>query len=208
MQTTAEGPQFAKLLLEKDGYSWIDPVVSDTIYYYEKVDVSGDTLLLTDGFKHPTLCIIEELHDSVLTLSHVAGFDKEITYKKVLDYNEGPFMLEEVKASDFSKDSLDVIVKSFLVWDMTDGSLEKDQFSNEDAYPLDHYIRQYESYVENGHLYVRVTLNTDIYTERCCGYTVLKRDVYSVEDGGPTHAQATIDLTAQKVVDFITNGEA
>ena len=237
VQTTAEGPQFAKLLLEKDGYSWIDPIVSDTIYYYEKVDVSGDTLLLTDGFKHPTPCIIEELHDSVLTLSHVAGFDKEITYKKVLDYNEGPFKREEVKASDFSKDSLDVIVKSFLVWDyyqnnedartyhsltkaemlqarellrqyMTDGSLEKDQFDNEDAYPLDHYIRQYESYMEKGHLYVKVTLNTDIYTEKCCGYTVLKRDVYSVEDGGPTHAQATIDLTAQKVVDFITNGYA
>ena len=102
VQTTAEGPQFAKLILEKDGYSWIDPVVSDTIYYYEKVDVSGDTLLLTDGFKHPTLCIIEELHDSVLTLSHVAGFDKEITYKKVFDHNEGPFMLERFKASDFS----------------------------------------------------------------------------------------------------------
>ena len=236
-QTTTEGPQFTKLLLEKDGYSWIDPVVSDTIYYYEKVDVSGDTLLLTDGFKHPTICIIEELHDSVLTLSHVAGFDKEITYKKVLDYNEGPYMLEEVKASDFSKDSLDVIVKSFLVWDyyqnnedartyhsltkaemlqarellqqyMTDGSLEKDQFSNEDAYPFDHYIRQYESYVENGHLYVRVTLNTDIYTDKGCGYTVLKRDFYDVEDGGPAHARATIDLTTQKVVIFTTNGYA
>ena len=237
VQTTAEGPQFAKLLLEKDGYSWIDPVVSDTIFHYNKVAVNGNALVLIDGFDLPTLCIIEELHDSVLTLSHVAGFDKEITYKKVLDYNEGPSMLETVKASDFSKDSLDVIVKSFLVWDyyqnnedartyhsltkaemlqarellrqyMTDGSLEKDQFSNEDAYPLDHYIRQYESYVEKGHLYVRVTLNTAINMEKCCGYTFLKRDVYSVEDGGPSHAQATIDLTIQKVVDFITNGYA
>ena len=69
-------------------------------------------------------------------------------------------------------------------------------------------MNEYESYTEKGHLYVKVTLNTDIYTEKCCGYTVLKRDVYSVKDGGPTHAQATIDLTAQKVVDFITNGEA
>ena len=237
VQTTADGPQFAKLLLDKDSYCWIDPVVNDTIFFYKKVVVSGDTLLLTDGFNHPTLCIIEELHDSVLTLSYVADFDKEITYKKVLDYNEGPSMLEEVKASDFSKDSLDVIVKSFLVWDyyqnnedartyhsltkaemlqarellrqyMTDGSLEKDQFNNEDAYPFDQYIRQYESYMEKGHLYVRVTLNTGIYTERCCGYTVLKRDIYDVDDGGPTHARATIDLTAQKVVDFITNGYA
>ena len=237
VQTTAEGPQFAKLLLEKDGYSWIDPVVSDTIFHYNKVAVNGNALVLIDGFDLPTLCIIEELHDSVLTLSHVAGFDKEITYKKVLDYNEGPSMLETVKASDFSKDSLDVIVKSFLIWDyyqnneegktyhsltkaemlqardllrryMTDGSLEKDQYDNEDAYPFDQYIRQYESYMEKGHLYVKVTLNTDIYTEKCCGYTVLKRDVYSVKDGGPTHAQATIDLTAQKVVDFITNGYA
>ena len=37
VQTTAEGPQFAKLLLEKDGYSWIDPVVSDTIFHYNKL---------------------------------------------------------------------------------------------------------------------------------------------------------------------------
>ena len=243
VQTTADGPQFAKLLLEKDGYSWIDPVVSDTIYYYEKIDVSGDTLMLTDGFNHPTPCIIEELHDSVLTLSHVAGFDKEITYKKVLDYSQGPVMpgSKRIKASDLSKDSLDVIVKSFLVWDyyrylndnnqeartyhsltkdemlqarellrryMTDGSLEKDQYDNEDAYPFDQYIRQYESYTEKGHLYVKVTLNTDIYTDKGCGYTVLKRDVYDVEDGGPSHARATIDLTDQKVVDFITNGYA
>lgn len=242
-QTTTEGPQFTKLILDKEDYNWIDPVVSDTIFYYKKVVVSGDTLLLTDGLNYPTLCIIEELHDSVLILSHVAGFDKEITYKKVLDYSQGPVMpgSERIKASDLSKDSLDVIVKSFLVWDyyrylndnnkeartyhsltkdemlqarellrqyMTDGSLEKDQYNNEDAYPFDQYIRQYESYTEKGHLYVKVTLNTDIYTDKGCGYTVLKRDIYDVHDGGPSHAQATIDLTTQKVVDFITNGYA
>ena len=238
-QTTTEGPQFTKLLLDKEDHNWIDPVVSDTIFYYKKVAVSGDTLLLTDGFNHSTLCIIEELYDSVLTLSHVAGFDKEITYKKVLDYSQGPVMpgSERIKASNLSKDSLDVIVKSFLVWDyyqnneetrtyhsltkdemllarellrryMTDGSLEKDEYNNEDAYPFDQYIRQYESYMEKGHLYVRVTLNTDIYTDKGCGYTVLKRDYYDVEDGGPAHAKATIDLTDQKVVDFITNGYA
>ena len=238
-QTTTEGPQFTKLILDKEDYNWIDPVVSDTIFYYKKVVVSGDT----DGLNYPTLCIIEELHDSVLILSHVAGFDKEITYKKVLDYSQGPVMpgSERIKASDLSKDSLDVIVKSFLVWDyyrylndnnkeartyhsltkdemlqarellrqyMTDGSLEKDQYNNEDAYPFDQYIRQYESYTEKGHLYVKVTLNTDIYTDKGCGYTVLKRDIYDVHDGGPSHAQATIDLTTQKVVDFITNGYA
>ena len=242
-QTTTEGPQFTKLILDKEDYNWIDPVVSDTIFYYKKVVVSGDTLLLTDGLNYPTLCIIEELHDSVLILSHVAGFDKEITYKKVLDYSQGPVMpgSERIKASDLSKDSLDVIVKSFLVWDyyrylnennkeartyhsltkdemlqarellrqyMTDGSLEKDQFDNEDAYPFDQYIRQYESYTEKGHLYVKVTLNTNIYTDKGCGYTVLKRDIYDVHDGGPSHAQATIDLTTKKVVDFITNGYA
>ena len=62
--------------------------------------------------------------------------------------------------------------------------------------------------MEKGHLYVRVTLNTDIYTDKGCGYTVLKRDYYDVKDGGPAHAKATIDLTDQKVVDFITNGYA
>ena len=236
-QTTTDGPQFTKLLLEKDDYSWIDPVICDTIFFYKKVAIIGDTLLLTDGLNHPTQCIIEELHDSVLTLSHVAGFDKEITYKKVFDNSNERVKMESIKASDFSKDSLDVIVKSFLVWNyyqnnkidrtyhsltkaemvqarellrryMTDGSLEKDQYNNEEAYPFDQYIRQYESYMEKGHLYVRVTLNTYIYTDKCCGYTVLKRDVYFVEDGGPTHAEATIDLTAQKVVVFITNGYA
>ena len=242
-QTTTEGPQFTKLLLDKDSYCWIDPIVSDTIFYYEKIAVNGNALMLVDGLNHHTLCIIEELHDSVLTLSHVAGFDKEITYKKVLDYSQGPVMpgSERIKASDLSKDSLDVIVKSFLVWDyyrylnennkeartyhsltkdemlqarellrqyMTDGSLEKDQYDNEDAYPFDQYIRQYESYTEKGHLYVKVTLNTDIYTDKGCGYTVLKRDTYDVEDGGPSHARATIDLTTKKVVDLITNGYA
>ena len=238
-QTTTEGPQFTKLLFDKKDYNWIDPVVSDTVFYYKKVAVNGNALVLIDGLNHPTLCIIEELHDSVLTLSHVAGFDKEITYRKVLDYSHGQVMpgSKRIQASDLSKDSLDVIVKSFLVWDyyqnneeartyhsltktemlqarellrryMTDGSLEKDQYRNEDAYPLDQYIRQYESYVEKGHLYVRVTLNTYIYTDKGSGYTVLKRDRYDVEDGGPTHAVATIDLTAQKVVDFFTNGVA
>lgn len=242
-QTTTEGPQFTKLLLDKEHYKWIDPVVSDTIFYFKEVAVSGDTLLLTDGFDHPTLCIIEELHDSVLTLSHVAGFDKEITYKKVLDYSHGQVIpgLERIEASDLSKDSLDVIVKSFVVWEyyqylnekyqkgrtyhsltkdemlqarellrryMTDGSLEKDQYNNEDAYPFDQYIRQYESYTEKEHLYVVVTLNTYIYTDKGGGYTELKRCSYDVEDGGPTHAHATIDLTDQKVVDFYTNGEA
>lgn len=238
-QNITDGPQFTKLLLDKDNYSFIDPVVCDTIFFFKNVTVSGDTLLLTDGFNHPTQCIIEELHDSVLTLSHVAGFDKEITYKKVFsDSNEPPVI---IRASDLSKDSLDVIVKSFLVWDyyqylneehkgaktyhsltkaemlqakellrqyMTDGSLEKDQIDNDDAYPFDQYIRQYESYMEKGHLYVRVTLNTFIHTHKEIGYTDLKIDSYSVCDGGPSHANATIDLTDKKVIVFMTNGQA
>ena len=242
-QTTTEGPPFTKLLLHKDYYNWIDPVVSDTIFYYKKIAVNGNALVLIDGLNHSTQCIIEELHDSVLTLSHVAGFDKEITYKKVLDYSHGLVRpgSERIEASDLSKDSLDVIVKSFVVWEyyqylnekyqkartyhsltkdemlqarellrqyMTDCSLEKDQYNNEDAYPFDQYIRQYESYTEKGHLYVKVTLNTNIYTDKGCGYTVLKRDIYDMDDGGPSHARATIDLTTKKVVDFITNGYA
>ena len=235
-QSAKDGPQFTKLLLGKEDYNWIDPVVSDTIFYFKKVTVCGDTLLLTDGLNHTVQCSIEELHDSVLTLSHVAGFEKKITYKKVLDYSdESPRMkLELFKASDLTEDSLDVVVKSFVVWDfhqshrdriyhslskaemlqakellqryMTDGSLEKDQYDNDDAYPFNQYIRQYESYLKEGHLYVLVTLNTFIDTERGCGYTVLKQDSYDMCDGGPSHATATIDLTAQKVVCFMTNG--
>ena len=36
-QTTTEGPQFTKLLLDKEDYNWIDPVVSDTIFFYKKI---------------------------------------------------------------------------------------------------------------------------------------------------------------------------
>ena len=238
-QTTTDGPQFTKLLLEKDSYNWIDPVVSDTIFFFEKIAISGDTLLLTDGFNQLTRCIIEELHDSVLTLSHVAGYDKEITYKKVVSNNDEPVKLEKIRASDLSKDSLDVIVKSFMVWDyyqylnekhkgartyhsltknemlqareilrryMADDSIEK--YGNDDAFPFDQYIRQYESYSEKGHLYVRITLNTFIHTAKGIGYTDLKQDSHTVHDGGPSHASATIDLTDKKVINFITNGEA
>lgn len=194
---------------------------------------------MTDGFNHPYTCIIEELHDSVLTLSNIAGFDKEITYKKVLDFNNGTFPPETCNVSNISKDSLDVIVKSFLVWDyfkylneelkeekfyhsltkaemiqarellrqyMTDGSLEKNH--NNNAYPFDQYIRQYVSYTEKGHLYVRITLNKYVFLNKNIVYTALKQDVYTIEDGGPIHANAIIDLTANKVVLFMTNGEA
>ena len=40
------------------------------------------------------------------------------------------------------------------------------------------------------------------------GYTSLKMDVYSVEDGGPSYATAVINLTKGEVVWFMTNGEA
>ena len=238
-QSTEDGPQYNKLLMDKGDYNWIDPVVNDTIFYFKKVAVNGDTLLLTDGLNQPSICIIEELHDSVLTLSNISGFDKEITYKKVLDFNNGPFPPETCNVSNISKDSLDVIVKSFLVWDyfkylneelkeekfyhsltkaemiqarellrqyMTDGSLEKNH--NNNAYPFDQYIRQYVSYTEKGHLYVRITLNKYVFFNKNIVYTALKQDVYTIEDGGPIHANAIIDLTAKKVISFITNGEA
>ena len=238
-QSTEDGPQYNKLLMDKGDYNWIDPVVNDTIFYFKKVAVNGDTLLLTDGLNHPSICIIKELHDSVLTLSNISGFDKEITYKKVLDFNNGPFPPETCNVSNISKDSLDVIVKSFLVWDyfkylneelkeekfyhsltkaemiqarellrqyMTDGSLEKNH--NNNAYPFDQYIRQYVSYTEKGHLYVRITLNKYVFFNKNIVYTALKQDVYTIEDGGPIHANAIIDLTAKKVISFITNGEA
>jgi hypothetical protein len=239
-QSSEDGPQYNKLILDKEDYNWIDPIVNDTIFFFKKIAVNSDTLLLTDGFNHPYTCIIEELHDSVLTLSNISGFDKEITYKKVLDFNNGPFPPETCNVSNISKDSLDVIVKSFLVWDyfkylneelkeekfyhsltkaemiqarellrqyMADGSLEKNH-GNNNAYPFDQYIRQYVSYTEKGHLYVRITLNKYVFFNKNIVYTALKQDVYTIEDGGPIHANAIIDLTANKVVLFMTNGEA
>ena len=80
--------------------------------------------------------------------------------------------------------------------------------AQEQTYPFDQYIRQNMSYVENGHLFVRIELNTSVYASKGIGYTALKQDVFLVEDGGPAHATATIDLTAKRVIVFMTNGNA
>jgi len=151
---------------------------------------------------------------------------------------EGEYMMDGChtkvfSARDLSPDSLDVNVKSVLVNEYYEyakkeihilsrheiqtarrilesyfenkeyhNKLDKDRY----PYPFNQYVRQYTAHVENGDIIVTVNL-----LKRWCafdGYTSLKMDVYSVEDGGPSYATAVINLTKGEVVWFMTNGEA
>ena len=119
-ESTTDGPRFMRLsFLEHNGYYYIDPVVSDTIYTYKNVQVKGDSLLLTDRLGHITLCTIDQLNDSVLTLSRINGVRKKVTYKKTIIHLEEGYVghkHECVWAKDYSKDSLDIIMRTNTFW--------------------------------------------------------------------------------------------
>lgn len=151
---------------------------------------------------------------------------------------EGEYMMDGrptkvFSASYLSLDSLDVNVKSILVNEFYEYAKKEihilsrhevqmarrileSYFENKEyqkvldedryPYPFNQYVRQYTAHVENGDIIVTVNL-----LRRWCafdGYTSLKMDVYSVEDGGPSYATAVINLTKGEVVWFMTNGIA
>lgn len=137
-----------------------------------------------------------------------------------------------VSAKEIGKDSLDVLVKSplpyeYYIWRgdtphiltlqefaeakeilkdyfIKKAYLEDEYPSNDDAYPLEEYFRQYASYVHDNHIIVEVCFSTNYISFD--GYTALKKDLVLVNDGGHNHAKAGIDLTKRKVLSFMTNG--
>lgn len=147
---------------------------------------------------------------------------------------DGCLIKENVfSARDLSPDSLDVNVKSVLVNEyyeyakkeihilsrhevQTARRILESYFENKEyqkvldedryPYPFNQYVRQYTAHVENGDIIVRVNLMAS--WQAFDDYTSLKKDVYSVEDGGPSYATAVINLTKGEVVWFMTNGQA
>lgn len=147
---------------------------------------------------------------------------------------DGCLIKENVfSARDLSPDSLDVNVKSVLVNEyyeyakkeihilsrhevQTARRILESYFENKEyqkvldedryPYPFNQYVRQYTAHVENGDIIVRVNLMAS--WQAFDDYTSLKKDVYSVEDGGPSYATAVINLTKGEIVWFMTNGEA
>lgn len=147
---------------------------------------------------------------------------------------DGCLIKENVfSARDLSPDSLDVNVKSVLVNEyyeyakkeihilsrhevQTARRILESYFENKEyqkvldedryPYPFNQYVRQYTAHVENGDIIVRVNLMAS--WQAFDDYTSLKKDVYSVEDGGPSYATAVINLTKGEIVWFMTNGQA
>ena len=109
--------------------NFVDPVISDTIYHYKKVEVKGDTLSLVDDNDKVLNVRILELNDERLVLTDFPGVDGELIYKHLgWGPGEDPRRCKEdsLKDSnaflekkiirgvsvDYPADSLDIIMKS------------------------------------------------------------------------------------------------
>jgi hypothetical protein len=109
--------------------NFVDPVISDTIYHYKKVEVKGDMLCLVDDNDKVLKAKILELNDERLVLTDFPGVDGVLIYKH-LDWGPGedPRRCKEDSLKglsafpekiifrgasvDYPADSLDIIMKS------------------------------------------------------------------------------------------------
>ncbi len=110
--------------------NFVDPVISDTIYHYKKVEVKGDMLCLVDDNDKVLKAKILELNDERLVLTDFPGVDGVLVYKH-LDWGPGedprrckedsikyPNGMDKFEKKierghvDYPADSLDIIMKS------------------------------------------------------------------------------------------------
>ena len=108
--------------------NFVDPVISDTIYHYKKVEVKGDMLCLVDDNDKVFKVRILELNDERLVLTDFPGVDGELIYKH-LDWGPGedprrckedslkglsafPEKIILRDSVNYPADSLDIIMKS------------------------------------------------------------------------------------------------
>ena len=109
--------------------NFVDPVISDTIYHYKKVEVKGDTLSLVDDNDKVLNVRILELNDERLVITDFPGVDGELIYKHLgWGPGEDPRRCKEDSLKglsafpekiifrgasvDYPADSLDIIMKS------------------------------------------------------------------------------------------------
>ena len=110
--------------------NFVDPVISDTIYHYKKVEVKGDMLCLVDDNDKVLKAKILELNDERLVLTDFPGVDGVLVYKHLgwgpgedprrckedsIKYPNGMDKFEkkiERGHVDYPADSLDIIMKS------------------------------------------------------------------------------------------------
>ena len=93
--------------------NFVDPVISDTIYHYKKVEVKGDMLCLVDDNDKVLKAKILELNDERLVLTDFPGVDGVLVYKHLgWGPGEDPRRCKEDSINDYPADSLDIIMKS------------------------------------------------------------------------------------------------
>ena len=110
--------------------NFVDPVISDTIYHYKKVEVKGDMLCLVDDNDKVLKAKILELNAERLVLTDFPGVDGVLIYKHLgwgpgedprrckedsIKYpNRIDEFVEKIQrvSVDYPADSLDIIMKS------------------------------------------------------------------------------------------------
>lgn len=151
----------------------VDPVISDTIYWFGKVCVKGDTL-----YMDKLAVRIKELSDSLLILRDFPGASDDLVFanyhyyhgfkKERCSYSEDIIRAlvsdtTTILAKDFPKDSLDVIIRSnddvfhfqctnsqmFKARRILEDYMNKKEYLKDDwkwdiePKPFDNYFRQY-----------------------------------------------------------------
>lgn len=128
----------------------------------------------------------------------------DINMKSVLSQHFANYLGKSVILTDKQIATVREILREYV-----DGKhfLEEQPNARDDAYPFDEYFKQYMGYMKDGELMVDITMS------RMVGgafnpfpYMMLKQDLVSVDDGGPSHARAEVNLTKGKVIWFMTNG--
>ena len=113
------GLAFTHMWFMDEGHNYVDPVVSDTIYDYKKVFVTGDSLCLIDYNDKEMIVKIKELSDSALILTDFPGASDDLVFRNPeyelrTVYEDGTcsFNPSPMRKYNISKDSLDINMKS------------------------------------------------------------------------------------------------
>ena len=116
------GLAFTHMWFMDEGHNYVDPVVSDTIYDYKKVFVTGDSLCLTDYNDKEMIVKIKELSDSAFVLTDFPGASDDLVfrnpdYERHVVYEDGSVGFKPAPWLEYQvpKDSLDINMKSYDV---------------------------------------------------------------------------------------------
>lgn len=196
------------------------------------VDDNNKELILTIEELHDSTLVISNFPgaNKSLEFKRIADVIRD-DLKQPFKYGMSP-SFDGIEAKNYSSDSLDINLKSTLSqeeanWYGKSVILSQEQVQQAhklleecmnskeyvnlnngcaDAYPFNEYFRQYSGVIIDGEIYAKVVLTTSMLGMFSPPYTNLKRQLLVTNDGGPSHAQASVNLTKNKVVGFLTNG--